>query len=276
MRTWNWKKIGCGVLVVAVLLGIWKGCEGIANRELMDSITLYEPRQEHYEKMYQTLGRVVSQKEVRIPIEGMVVECLVQVGDVVEKDTVLVKYRVGKDTKKLICGMQGIVCEVNEQFIAIVHPDDLWLQVSLPMKYSSSVRLQDEVDVKGNKGWIEKISSVASYKHDENYFDVFVGFDEVLSLFEEVEVKMCVERLDCVYRIPMEAVIRCKNKDYVIKEAWLRDTYELDIDDVVMVDVVGVEDGYVVVNSEEVLDDSLCVFEGLSLEFIEKMLEMYV
>ena len=28
--------------------------------------------------------------------------------------------------------------------------------------------------------------------------------------------------------------------------------------------------------SEEVIDDRVCVFEGLSLEFMEEMLEMYV
>ena len=134
MGTWNRKRVLVVFLVVVMVLGLWKGCEGLANKELLDSISLYMPQQENYEKMYQTLGKVVSKKEVRILVEGMVVDRLVQVGDVVKKDDVLLVYKVNQKSKKLLSSVDGIVCEVNEQFVSIVKDEDLWIQVAVPMR----------------------------------------------------------------------------------------------------------------------------------------------
>ena len=266
------KKLVIVCLLVVMVLGLWKGCEMMANRELLESITLYEMRQESFEKMYESCGKVVCQKQVRMPVEGMIVEVLVQVGDEVMVDDVLLRYQDG-EMKSL---SEGIVSEMNDAYVSIVHPDDLWIQMEIEDTYVELLHLEQGVEVNGNLGKVAKIGKVANYHDGKNYFDVFVECSEHFRLYEEVNVKMCVQSFHDVYRVPMQAVIRCKQKDYVIKQSWLMDTYEMDIDDIVLVEVVGVEDGFVIVRSEDSLRENVCVFDGISLEFIQKMLEMYV
>ena len=266
------KKIVMICFLVVVVLGLWKGCERLANRELLESITLYELRQESFEKEYETLGRVVCQKEVRVPIEKMVKEVFVNVGDVVKKDEVCIRYVDGSELKS---EFEGIVSEVNEAFVSIaILP--LWIQVEVPETYIDLLEAEQSVLVKDTKGKITKIGSVASYRDNKNFYDVYISCGGDFRLFEEVKVSMCVQSFHDVYKVPFNAVVRCKQKDYVIKQSWLRDTYELDIDDLVMVDVVGVDDGLVVIRSEDVLQEDVCVFDSLSMEFVQKMLELYV
>ena len=266
------KKVVIICLLVVVVLGLWKGCELFANKKLLESITLYEMRQESFDQMYETLGRVVCQKEVRVPIEKVVKEVVVEVGDLVKKDDVCIRYL---DDGELKSEVEGIITEVNDVYLCIAI-EPLWIQIEVPDVYIDTLHVEQSVKVKGMEGRIVKIGNVANYRDSTNYYDVFIACDGDFRLFEEVGVSMCVQSFHDVYKVPFNAVIRCKEKDYVIKQSWLRDTYELDIDDLVMVDVVGVDGDLVVVRSEDSLKEDVCVFDSLSMEFIQKMLELYV
>ena len=126
------------------------------------------------------------------------------------------------------------------------------------------------------KGKVVKLSRVSNYQNGENYYDVYVECDAVYSLHEEVKCTFEIMEYEEVYKVPLEAVVTSGDKEYLVLDAWLDHVMDFEVDDVVLVDVVGIEDGYAVLLCDERLHGSICVLEGLSLSFIQEMLELYV
>lgn len=270
------KKVVILVVVVLVMLGLWKGCTSMANQELLASITLHEVKQESFTKLYQTRGVVVAKKEVRYPIAGMIVEKLVNVGDVVKKEEVLLKYTSGNGTKSLLCEMEGIITEITESYISIAKKDEVWLKVLLPSRFMDFVGENDEVKLFDVKGKVVKISSIASYENGENYYEVYVEGDASFVLYEEVECTFSIQEYEEVYKVPVSSVVACGDKEYIVLDTWLDHVMDFTMADVVEVEVVGIEDGNAVILCESHLRGAICVLEGLSLSFVQEMLELNV
>lgn len=270
------KKVVILVVVVVVMLGLWKGCTSMANQELLASITLHEVKKESFTKLYQTRGVVVAKKEVRYPIVGMIVEKMVNVGDMVKKEEVLLKYTSGNGTKSLLCEMDGIITEITESYISIAKKDEVWLKVLLPSRFMEFVGENDEVKLSDVKGKVVKISSIASYENGENYYEVYVEGDASFVLHEEVECTFSIQEYEEVYKVPVSSVVACGVKEYIVLDSWLDHVMDFTMDDVVEVEVVGIEDGNAVILCESHLRGAICVLKGLSLSFVQEMLELNV
>lgn len=271
----KYKKYVILVVVMLVMLGLWKGCTSMANQKLKQSITLHEVKKDAFTKTYSSRGVVVSKKEVRYPIEGMVIETLVHVGDVVKKQDALVKYRQGSGIQTLQAQMEGIVVEMNEQYVTIAEKENVWVLVPVVAKWIDTIKEYDEVSVLDKKGKIEKISSVAHYQDMENYYDVYVQVDEKLSLQQEVQCTFVVEEYKTVYKLPLDAVVNHGDKEYVVLASWLKHLMDFSLEDVCEVEVVGIDGEYAVIVCEDALD-VVCGFSSLSLSFIKEMLDLYV
>lgn len=277
MRTLKNKRWMIIFLVLFVMVGLWKGCGVVANKELLASVSLHEVNQESFEQVYQTRGVVEGKTVVRYPIAGVFTQAFVKVGDVVKNKERLVSYQIGDVTKELVSKMDGIVSEVNEGYVEIVEQGALWLKIQVPSRHIDKIAIGDKVQVQEFEGKIVEIANVPSYKQSENYYDVYVSIEKgSLSLGEEVDVIVKVETFNSVYKVPFDAVVSGDLEEYVIKKSWLEHPMELLDSDKMVVNVIGVEQDFLVIQSDEAINEEICVFSGLSLSFIQEMLALNV
>ena len=266
------------VVIIVGLLFLFKACTGQATKELVKSVSLHRVESSSFRPVYETMSTVIAKNDTRYPIEGLLVKYYVRLGEKVKKGDKLFKF--SSMGKELVVKSKnsGIVSELNEGYVAIAD-GTMQLQFDLPQQYVTNASINQTIQLSNETGtWqgeIIEISNVAVNKNGVEYYLVYVDVSNqsTLRLGMEVDIKLTMSEVANVVMVPVMATIQLNGKIYVIKKSWLEHPLELLPEDYAVIEVLGTNDSMIVVENTELRDVDICVFSGISSDFIKELVK---
>ena len=269
------------ILVAVIIVGLlflFRACTNQATKELVKSVSLHRVTISSFKPEYETVSTVIAKNDTRYPIEGLVVKQYVRLGESIKKNDKLFMYSSMGNEVVVKSKSSGVVSELNEAYVAIAD-GTMQLQFDLPQKYINNVRINQTIQLANETGnWqgeIVEISSVAVNKNGVEYYLVYadISNQSTLKLGMEVDVKLTMSEISSVVMIPLTATIQLNGKIYVVKKSWLEHPLELLPEDYVIVEALGTADSMIAVESTELLDVDICIFSGISSDFVKELVK---
>jgi len=266
------------VVVIMVLVVSFKACSNQAVNELVNSIELHKVQGTNYTPMYEVESSVIARNATRHPIEGPLVNSYVIVGERVEKGDKLFMYKGFDGDIVVNSRISGLVYEMNEGYVSIASEMDVSVLISVPKQYVAEFEVGKQIVISCESdkwfGEVSEISSIASNVGGVEKYDVYILCDKGSNLKFGTKVKVIVElnEVEGVLSIPINASIEFEGKMYVVDEKWLDNPMALNGTDYYEVDVIDIDKTSLIVNKREELEGKvICIFRGISTDFIKEM-----
>ena len=272
------RKMMISVAVIVILVIGFKACSNQAVNELVNSIELHEVQATTYTPMYEVESSVIARNATRHPIEGPLVNSYVIAGERVEKGDKLFMYKSFDGDIVVNSRISGIVYEMNEGYVSIASETDISVLISVPKQYVDEFEVGKQIVISSESdkwfGEVSEISSIASNVGGVEKYDVHILCDKGSNLKFGTKVKIIVElnEVEGVLSIPINASIESEGKVYVVYDKWLDNPMALNVTDYYEVDVIDVDKTSLIVKKMEELEGKvICIFKGISTEFIGEL-----